>query len=103
MSNAAGAKNRRNPEGEGALGCLAAFLAAYRSLRTCSSLAPCHPAQTALAQRGWVLQQTPKWLTRSGRLSPLTFSPFSADRSARHCASSTTRLAPLTVSRPERF
>src|SRR6266704_1063792 len=59
MSNAGGAKNRRNPEGEGGLGCLAAFLAPHRSLRTCSSLAPCHPTQIALARRGWVFQQPP--------------------------------------------
>jgi hypothetical protein len=49
-----------NPEGESALGCLAALLAPHRSLRTCSSLAPCHPPQNALARRGWVSQQAPK-------------------------------------------
>ena len=53
-------KKRRNPEGEDALGCLAALLAPYRSLRTCSSLPPCHPTQSVLARHGCVLQQAPK-------------------------------------------
>jgi len=60
MSNAGEAKKRRNPEGEGALGCLAALLTPHRLSRTCSSLGPCHPAQSALARRGWVFQQAPK-------------------------------------------
>src|SRR5439155_7615934 len=38
------------PEGKTALGYLAALLAAHRSLQACSSLASCHPAQTALAR-----------------------------------------------------
>ena len=54
------AKKRRNPEGESALGCLAALLAPHGSLRTCSSLAPYHPPQTTLARRGWVFQQAPR-------------------------------------------
>ena len=53
------AKKQRNPEGESALGCLATLLAPLRSLRTCSSLAPCHPPQSALARRGCVFQQAP--------------------------------------------
>ena len=53
-------KNGSNPEGEDALGCLAALLAPYRSLRTCSSLPPCHPTQSLLARHGCVLQQARK-------------------------------------------
>src|SRR6185437_3909570 len=48
------------PEGERVLGCLAAFLAPHMSLQTCSSLAPFHPPQTALARYRWVSQQAPK-------------------------------------------
>src|SRR5206468_6659154 len=38
-----GEKAAQPPEGESALGCLAALFAPHRSLWTCSSLAPCHP------------------------------------------------------------
>src|SRR5438132_13164546 len=47
------------PEGETGLGCLAALLASHRALRTCSSLASCHPAHTALARAGRVVPQAP--------------------------------------------
>ena len=51
-SNAGEAKKRCKPEGEDALGRLAALLAPYRSPWTCSSLASCLPAQSVLARHG---------------------------------------------------
>ena len=59
-SNAAQGKKRRNPSGGSRLGRLAAFLARYRSLRTCASLMPCDPLQLASARTIPVFQQSPK-------------------------------------------